>query len=136
MIIVNFVMSEGFFVDKVVLVEGESDRVVLEVVVEYNGVDFNGNNILIIFVGGKGNIFMVYLMFNGFNILMYFIWDLDLYFDEMNKKLFSVVQYKIKRIFIFFIVRKNFVVFNKNLEDVIKNDLGEKNWGVLFSKLK
>lgn len=75
-------------------------------------------------------------MFNGFNIPTYPIWDLDLYPDEMNKKLFSAVQYKTKRTPTSPIVRKNFAVFNKNLEDVIKNDLGEKNWGVLFSKLK
>lgn len=56
--------------------------------------------------------------------------DLDLYPDEMNKKLFSAVQYKTKRTPTSPpIVRKNFAVFNKNLEDVIKNDLGEKNWG-------
>lgn len=126
---VNPVMSEGFFADKVVLVEGESDRAALEVVAEHNGVDLNGNNISIIPVGGKGNILTAYLMFNGFNIPTYPIWDLDLYPDEMNKKLFSAVQYKTKRTPTSPIVRKNFAVFNKNLEDVIKNDLGEKNWG-------
>ncbi len=112
---VNPVMSEGFFADKVVLVEGESDRAALEVVAEHNGVDLNGNNISIIPpVGGKGNILTAYLMFNGFNIPTYPIWDLDLYPDEMNKKLFSAVQYKTKRTPTSPpIVRKNFAVFNK-----------------------
>lgn len=67
-------------------------------------------------------------MFNGFNIPTYPIWDLDLYPDEMNKN--CLVQYSTKLKDTYFpIVRKNFAVFNKNLEDVIKNDLGEKNWG-------
>lgn len=133
---VNPIINEGFFADKVVLVEGDSDRAALEVVAKHKGVDLDGNNISIIPVGGKGNMLTAYLMFNGFNIPTYPIWDLDRYSDEMNKKLFSVVQYKPKRVPTSSIVRKNFAVFNKNLEDIIKRDLGKKNWGVLFSKLK
>ncbi|ASJ05368.1 ATP-dependent nuclease [Thermococcus barossii] len=133
---INPVINEGFFADKVVLVEGWSDKAALEVVSEYNDIDLEGNNISIIPVGGKGNILSSYLLFTGFNIPTYIIWDFDRDNDEQNKHLFNAVGYKSKRNIASSIIKKNFAVLNKNLEDVIKRDLGSKNWHIVFSKLR
>jgi len=58
--IINPTINEGFFADKVILVEGWSDQAALEVVAEHKGFELNGNNVSILPVGGKGNLLEIF----------------------------------------------------------------------------
>jgi len=134
--IINPTINEGFFADKVILVEGWSDQAALEVVAEHKGFELNGNNVSILPVGGKGNLLETYLIFKGFGIFTYLVWDFDKENDERNLELFKALNYQLSENLDDSVVKSEFAILNKNLEDVLRKELGNKNWGVLFSHLQ
>jgi putative ATP-dependent endonuclease of OLD family len=70
-------MSEGFFADVVVLVEGEADRAVIDAAARSLDQDFNSLGIALIPCNGKSNIFTGAAIFKSFGIPLYTIWDSD-----------------------------------------------------------
>ena len=69
--------SEGFFCDKVVLVEGDTDKIVLEAIAEKVGQPFDEKGILVICMAGKGALKIPYFLLDKLNIAIYVIFDAD-----------------------------------------------------------
>jgi predicted ATP-dependent endonuclease of OLD family len=70
-------LSEGFFSDGVILVEGTSDRAVLNAIANEMTRSFPESNISVIPVNGKNNIDKPWLVFNQLGIPVYPVWDSD-----------------------------------------------------------
>lgn len=71
-------ISEGFFADKVILVEGESEKYILPIYARLLGYDFDRNNIAVVYPGtGKGQLDRLIRIFAGFDIPTYPIFDDD-----------------------------------------------------------
>jgi hypothetical protein len=69
--------SEGFFADKVVLVEGPTDRVVLEAVAARLGLDLDGRGISVLSVSGKESLRTGYEILRALGIPTYVLADGD-----------------------------------------------------------
>jgi putative ATP-dependent endonuclease of OLD family len=69
--------SEGFFADAVVLVEGDTDRVVLEELSERLGVPFDSVGISVVDIGGKGSLRIPAGILNELGIPTYPVADGD-----------------------------------------------------------
>jgi predicted ATP-dependent endonuclease of OLD family len=70
-------MSEGFFSDVVVLVEGEDDRAAILGAAKAMGHELEGSGYSVIPCGGKTNIDRPYVIFKKLGIPVYVIWDGD-----------------------------------------------------------
>ena len=70
-------MSEGFFADVAVLVEGEDDRAAILGIAKALGYELEGNGFSIIPCGGKASIDRPYIIFHQLGIPVYIIWDGD-----------------------------------------------------------
>lgn len=69
--------SEGFFSDRVVLVEGDTDKAILEVLCDRMGSPLDAAGISIVHVGGKGNLKMSYAILNSLGVPTYVVVDGD-----------------------------------------------------------
>lgn len=69
--------SEGFFSDRVVLVEGDTDKAVLEMVAAKCGRDLDANGVSIVDVGGKTSLRTPFAILAGLGISTYVIVDGD-----------------------------------------------------------
>ena len=69
--------SEGFFSDKVVIVEGPSEKYCLPIYARCLGFDFDKANIVIVHSDGKGQMDRLYRVFNGFKLPVYLLFDGD-----------------------------------------------------------
>lgn len=85
-------LSEGFFADLVVLVEGVSDRAALYGVAQMLNMDFEANGIAIVVAGGKDNVDKVAPVFQVFNIPIFLLWDCDKPEDDAKKEAQRVAQ--------------------------------------------
>lgn len=70
-------VSEGFFARGVVLVEGGQDEVMVGGVAAGRGLDLSGKGIAVLGVGGKPNLDRALIVFSGFGIPCYVVWDGD-----------------------------------------------------------
>lgn len=84
--LMNPSLSEAFFADVVVLVEGENDRATLEAAARYMTYDFNGMGIAVIPCNGKPNIFNAAAIFLSFGIPLYVVWDGDSHLGKTEGK--------------------------------------------------
>ena len=69
--------SEGFFADAVVFVEGDTDRVVIEVIAERLNQSFDAEGVAVLAVGSKENLLIPYQILAGLKIPTYLIADCD-----------------------------------------------------------
>ncbi len=74
---INPEVSEGFFSDLVVLVEGDEDRTALQCTAQRMGHDFDEMNIKIVPCGSKNSIPKAYAVFDSLTIPTYVLWDSD-----------------------------------------------------------
>jgi len=70
--------NEGFFAEKVVLVEGESDRAAILGQAALMGHDFESKDIAIIPCHGKNNLLKAAAIFRQYKIPVYVVWDSDM----------------------------------------------------------
>ena len=73
----NLMVNEGFFADKVIIVEGPSERYSLPYYSLALRFDLDRNNIAIVQSDGKGQMDRLLRVFNGFKIPTYVIFDGD-----------------------------------------------------------
>jgi predicted ATP-dependent endonuclease of OLD family len=119
-------MSEGFFADVAVLVEGEDDRAALVGVARALNLDLDSLGISVIPCGGKTNLDRPFAIFSDLGIPTYVVWDGD---DgeagakpEDNHRLLRllgrpVVDWPSE-------VGTNFACFKQNLESVMSAEIG------------
>lgn len=75
--VMTALVNEGFFADVVVVVEGVSDAAILWAMQEVLNKNWDAKGIVIVPVGGKNNIDRPVVIFEGFNIPTYFVFDGD-----------------------------------------------------------
>ncbi len=75
--IMTLELSEGFFADKVVLVEGLEDKAVIQAIDKYSNNIFDSKGIVVIPVIGKNNLDRPALIFQDLEIPVYLIFDTD-----------------------------------------------------------
>lgn len=75
--VVSPLISEGFFAELIVLVEGVSDKAALTGMAELLGINFEELGIAVIAAGGKDHVDKVAPIFQAFEIPTYLIWDCD-----------------------------------------------------------
>jgi putative ATP-dependent endonuclease of OLD family len=73
----NPMVNEGFFADKVVIVEGPSEQYSLPIYADIMGYNFDRDNISIVHSNGKGQMDRIMRVFNGFKIPVYICFDGD-----------------------------------------------------------
>jgi putative ATP-dependent endonuclease of the OLD family len=69
--------NEGFFAQKVILIEGETEKYSLPIYFAHKGFDIDNERIAMISAGSVDNISYLYVMFNEFHIPCYIIFDGD-----------------------------------------------------------
>jgi predicted ATPase len=70
-------LSEGFFANGVILVEGRSDKAALSATARMMGVSFEAAGIAILSAEGKANLDRPYVIFRELGIPTFVIWDCD-----------------------------------------------------------
>ena len=78
--------SEGFFADAVVLVEGPSDRIMLEAAAEAMGCPLDALGAAVIPCGSKSAIPLPIAMFRSLGIPVYAVWDADENDDSQKRE--------------------------------------------------
>lgn len=129
-------LSEGFFANKIVLVEGLTEEFALPIYLKALGCDIDLEGISIISVNGKNNLARYYRMFKAFGIPVHVIFDNDLGEKERYKKsneelmnLFSLSEEEISRIDIA-LTKEEVTVLEKNFEVALqKGSKIEEAWG-------
>lgn len=120
-------LSEGFFANGVVLVEGRSDRSALQACARLLGLDFHAAGIAILPVEGKSNLDRPYAVFTELEIPTFILWDCDLNKKEAgaNPALLHLADANATydeplstRI------AKNYAYFDDTLETVLISELG------------
>ncbi|MDX6748465.1 AAA family ATPase [Geminicoccaceae bacterium 1502E] len=75
--IVDADLSEGFFSEAVILVEGAEDKAILEAAAETLEENLSARDICILPANGKNNLDKLLVIFRGLNIFTYVVWDGD-----------------------------------------------------------
>ena len=140
-------MNEGFFADMIVLVEGVDDRAaIIGLNNAINGLknDFEGNGVAVIPCMGKNNLHKPYAIFTKLKIPVYCIWDSD-HEKYKNSKLkvrnkeikknhkllrlcgHNVIDWPDK-------VENNYACFKNNLNDTLKNEIGNEVYVDIINK--
>jgi len=73
----NTMINEGFFADKVVIVEGPSEQYALPIYADALGYNLDRNNVSVVHLDGKGQMDRLLRIFDGFKIPTYLWFDGD-----------------------------------------------------------
>jgi len=125
----NSLINEGFFADKVVIVEGLSEQYSLPIYAKILGYDLDRDNISIVSAGGKGPIAKILLIFEGFGIPTYIIFDGDKKKkDERNReitlKLLNILGNPCKDLdSISTTVTNKYALFEDELESTLRKEI-------------
>ncbi len=120
-------MSEGFFAEVVVLVEGEDDRAAILGVATAMGHDLESNGISVIPCGGKSSLDRPTTLFRHLGIPVYVVWDSDRYEKNAkpndNHRLLRLMgqpaeDWPCQ-------VNKQFACFERNLECTLQDEIGK-----------
>lgn len=124
-----------FFADAVVVVEGQSEVGILWKVQELMSKDWTRLGICIVPAGGKTNIDRPVIIFRGFKIPTYFIFDGDISVKGNPKKegetkrrnhCYLRLANATEQDFPITQVQDKWAVFDDNLETALENDLGKE----------
>ncbi|MBS3788894.1 AAA family ATPase, partial [Candidatus Bipolaricaulota bacterium] len=131
--------NEGFFSDVVVLVEGIEDRSAVIASASQKDINFEERNISVIPVNGKNNLLKAILMFQGFGIDTYALWDSDKNQGEdgkpeENRKLLKAFNHQEEDFPE--LSTENFTCFQNNLTRYIKTNLGENFYRENLNELR
>lgn len=127
----NPVINEGFFADKIVIVEGPSEQYALPIYAEALKYDLDRNNISIIHSDGKGQMDRLLRVFNGFRIPTYLWFDgdkstADKDIRSKTLELLELLKSSIKKIEdIKTNISDNYAILEYNLETTLKSEIKE-----------
>lgn len=135
--IMNTIVSEGFFTDVVVVVEGLSEVGILWKLQENMKKNWPRLGIVIVPAGGKNNIDRPVVIFQGLSIPTYFIFDADSHLigkgekgkdaRNRNHRYLRLAGVPIED-FPETQVHKTWAVFKDTLEGILKKELGDKTF--------
>ncbi len=141
--IMNSLVNEGFFADAVVIVEGLSDFGFFWTLQEIMGKNWSHLGIVIVPVSGKNNLDRPAIIFRGFSIPTYLIFDGDVKHkgNASNEKQTILLNRKYLRLcgateedFPKTQVAHNWAVFNDSIESCIKESIGEVKFNNIRDK--
>jgi predicted ATP-dependent endonuclease of OLD family len=127
------ISNEGFFADAVVVVEGFGDMGVLWAMQDIMKKDWSSLGIAIIPARGKNNIDRPVVIFRGFKIPTYFIFDGDSHYNgkreeqetiKRNKRYLKLAGAK-EEDFLPTQVHETWACFEDEIESYLKSELGE-----------
>ncbi len=138
--IMNVIVSEGFFSNVVVVVEGVSDVAALWKVQEIRNAKWAEKGIVVVPAGGKNNIDRPVVIFQGLGIPVYFIFDGDAHHEGRGDESSAISRnHRYLRLagvqtedFPDTQVHESWAVFNKELEETIREDIGSD----LFNQIR
>ncbi len=122
-------INEGFFADKVVIVEGDSEKYSLPIYSKAVGYDLDRNNVSIVHADGKGQMDRLMRIFNGFKIptFLWFDGDKDNEDKEIRKKtmeLLELLGYELESLEkLKTMVKDNFAVLEENYENLLEREV-------------
>ncbi len=137
--IMTSLVNEGFFADTVVVVEGLSDLGILWNLQEIMEKEWSQKGIVIVPVSGKSNLDRPVIIFRGFSIPTYYIFDGDLkHKGKSEEKKTVALNRKFLRLsgmkeedFPETQVHDTWAVFKDSVESSIKESLGDKKFNAL-----
>lgn len=127
----NPIINEGFFADKIVIVEGPSEQYALPVYAAALDYDLDRNNISVVHSDGKGQMDRLLRLFNGFQIPTYLWFDGDKYHEDSSVKdktleLLQLIGEPVKRIEdVKTVVSEHYTVLENELESMLKEELSD-----------
>jgi hypothetical protein len=126
-------LSEGFFADLVVLVEGPSDKAAITAAASLSGVDLEANGIAILAVTGKTGLANPTCIFQELQIPTFIVWDCDRGSDDAktsyNRALQHISNVEDQSIADYIsAIEDQFAAFEVNLETTIKDELGSDSF--------
>ena len=133
--IMNTIVSEGFFTDVVVVVEGLSEVGILWKLQEIMKKNWSRLEIVIVPAGGKNNIDRPVVIFQGLSIPTYFIFDADSHLKGKGEKEKDARNRNHRYLRLASVpiedfpdtqVHKTWAVFKDTLEGILKKELGDK----------
>lgn len=125
----NPMVNEGFFAEKVVIVEGDSEVYSFPIYADALKYNFDANNVAIVHSNGKGPMDRLLRIFSGFNIPTYLIFDGDKDTDDKSnrdktRELLDMVGDPIDDIkTIETKISDNYSIFDYDLETMLKDEL-------------
>ncbi|HEC86985.1 MAG TPA: hypothetical protein ENI49_03850, partial [Thermoplasmatales archaeon] len=132
-------LSEGFFANKIVLVEGATEEFALPIYLKALGCDIDLEGISIISVNGKNNLARYYRLFKAFGIPVHVIFDNDLGENEKYKSsneelmnIFSLTEEEIYGINIA-LVKGEVTVLEEDFETALRKGLKFEEYEYPFS---
>lgn len=125
----NPMVNEGFFADKVVIVEGPSEQYALPIYADAVGYNLDRKNISVVHSDGKGQMDRLFRVFNGFEIPTYLWFDGDK--DHKDKdvrdktlELLELLDDSVEKIEdIETKVSDKYAMLEYNLEETLKDEL-------------
>ena len=127
----NPIINEGFFADKIVIVEGPSEQCALPVYAAALDYDLDRNNISVVHSDGKGQMDRLLRLFNGFQIPTYLWFDGDKYHEDSSVKdktleLLQLIGEPVKSIEdVKTVVSEHYTVLENELESMLKEELSD-----------
>ena len=127
----NSMINEGFFADKVVIVEGNSEKYSLPIYAKQLNYDLDKHNVAVVHSNGKGSMDRLLRIFNGFKIPTY-VW-----FDGDKSKSDEEVKRKTKELLnllgdpienveeIETKLTENYAVLKEDLETTLKSEMDD-----------
>lgn len=131
-------MSEGFFAEAVVLVEGEDDRAAILAVAQFKGIDLESAGVSVLYCRGKSCIDRPFLIFRRFEVPTYVVWDGDKTKPNSNPK----ENHHLLRLLGSEVVdwpcgvHEHFACFEKDLEDTVRTEIGTERYDSLLAQLQ
>lgn len=133
--VMNILISEGFFADLVVLVEGPSDCGVLWEVQEQLGENWDRHAISLIPAENKENIIRIKIIFDGLGIPSYVLFDKDEQSQRSNERLMRLLgqtQLDLPAVKI----HDNWAYNDQKLEDELERDLSAEKCTEIWDFIK
>ena len=127
----NPMINEGFFADKVVIVEGPSEQYALPIYADALGYNLDRNNISVVHSDGKGQMDRLLRVFNGFKIPTYLWFDGDKNSDKKDVRdktleLLELLGDPVEKIEdVETKVSDKYAILDYNLEKTLKDELGD-----------
>ncbi len=141
--IMTLELSEGYFADKVVLVEGLEDKAVIQAIDQYSKNLFDSKGIVVIPVIGKNNLDRPSLIFQDLGIPVYLIFDTDSDKPseiDNNEKINTILMEIMGETAISnpmeMKIQNKFASIDPNMTDLIKNAIGDELYTQIMDELK
>lgn len=136
-------LSEGFFADVVLLVEGESDKAAFRAAAALKQIDLEALGIAVLQAGGKNNLDRPAAIFRALGIPTFVVWDCDL--KESGKIEDEKANCALQRLLMtdekdvlssVSRLTDQYACFQKNLECMLREEFGEAAYGEVLAEIQ